>query len=355
MPSKTATLLEVAKLAGVSTATINRVLKQQGYVSEEAREKVLAAVAATNYRPNVVARNLRTQRSQTIGLMLTAITVNPIFVGIAHAVEAAAIAAGYRVVIFNHGGSESYERHGVETFIAQRVDAVLFCTAASPANVDVLEAAGIPAIEIERALTETTRFVRVNNYIGARAAIDHLVGLGHQRIAFVGGDPILYPRDAARRRSVEEDRLDGYRDGMAAHGLPIQPDYVRLGQYYDLANDMSGAEGRAHATALLALPTPPSAIFATCDILAVGVMQALYQAGKRVPHDMSVVGFDDTLAAYLAPQLTTVAQPLAELGRQGFDMAVAAIENRQMPGEIVLDTNLVIRQSTGPARGTASV
>lgn len=355
MASKTATLLEVAKLAGVSTATINRVLKQQGYVSEEAREKVLAAVAATNYRPNVVARNLRTQRSQTIGLMLTAITVNPIFVSIAHAVEAAAIAAGYRVVIFNHGGSVSYERHGVEAFIAQRVDAVLFCTAASPANVEVLEAAGIPAIEIERALTETTRFVRVNNYVGARAAIDHLVGLGHERIAFVGGDPSLYPRDAARRRSVEEDRLDGFREGMAAHGLPIQPEYVRLGQYYDLDNDISGAEGRSHASALLTLPTPPTAIFATCDILAVGVMQALYRAGKRVPRDMSIVGFDDTLAPYLAPQLTTVAQPLSDLGRQGFDMAIAAIENRQMPGEIVLDTNLVIRQSTGPAPRPASV
>lgn len=351
MASKSATLIEVAKLAGVSTATVNRVLKQQGYISEEAREKVLAAVAATNYRPNVVARNLRTQRSQTIGLMLTAITVNPFFVGVAHAVEAAAIAAGYRVVIFNHGGSDSYERHGVETFIAQRVDAVLFCTAANPANVELLAGAGIPAIEIERSLTETARFVRVNNYVGARAAIDHLVGLGHRRIAFVGGDPALYPQDAARRRSVEEDRLAAYRDGMAAHGLAMQADYVRLGQYYDLASDGSGAEGRAHAEALLALPTPPTAIFATCDILAVGVLQTLYKAGKRVPHDLSVVGFDDTLAPYLAPQLTTVAQPIAELGRQGFEMARAAIDKRDMQGEVVLDAGLVIRQSTGPAPG----
>ncbi len=349
MASKSATLLEVAKLAGVSTATVNRVLKQQGYISDDARERVLAAVAATNYRPNVVARNLRTQRSQTIGLMLTAITVNPIFVGVAHAVEQAAIAAGYRVVIFNHGGSESYERHGVETFIAQRVDAVLFCTAASPVNVEVLESAGIPAIEIERSLTETTRSVRVNNYVGARAAIDHLVGLGHRRIAFVGGDPALYPQDAPRRRSVEQDRLEAYHDGMKAHGLAIQPDYVRLGHYYDLDNDRSGAEGREHAAALLALPTPPSAIFATCDILAMGVMQALYQAGKRVPHDVSIVGFDDTLAPYLAPQLTTVAQPVAALGRHAFDMALAVIENRETPGEIVLETDLVIRQSTGPA------
>lgn len=347
--AKTATLIEVAKLAGVSTATVNRVLKQQGYISEDARERVLAAVATTNYRPNVVARGLRTQRSQTIGLMLTAITVNPFFVGVAHAVEAAAIAAGYRVVIFNHGGSADHERHGIETFIAQRVDAVLFCTAASAENVETLAGAGIPAIEIERALTEATHFVRVDNYVGARAAIDHLVGLGHRRIAFVGGDPALYPQDFSRRRSVEDDRIAAYRDGMEAHGLHPDPAYIRLGQYYDLDSGISGNEGHQHADALMALPNPPTAIFATCDILAAGVLQALYTAGKRVPEDISVVGFDDTLAPALAPSLTSVAQPLTALGRQGFDMALAAIEGRKMPDEIVLNASLVIRKSTGSA------
>lgn len=347
MASKSVTLIEVAKLAGVSTATVNRVLKQQGYISAEAREKVLAAVAATNYRPNVVARGLRTQRSYTIGLMLTAITINPFFVGVAHAVEAAAIAAGYHVVIFNHGGNESYERHGVETFIAQRVDAVLFCTAVSTENLEILAGAGIPAIQLERSLTRNAHFVRVDNYVGARAAMDHLVGLGHERIAFVGGDPAIYPRDHTRDGSVEADRLGAYRDGMSAHGLVPDPDYIRLGIYYDLANDVSGAMGRGHTEALMALPTPPTAIFATCDILAVGVLQALYKAGKRVPHDVSVIGFDDTLAPYLAPQLTTVAQPVSDLGRQGFDMALAAIEQREVPDEIVLETSLVIRQSTG--------
>jgi len=352
---KTVTLMEVARLAGVSTATVNRVLRQQGYISAESRQKVLAAVEATNYRPNIVARGLRTQRSYTIGLMLTAITVNPFFVGVAHAVEAAAIAAGYRVVIFNHGGSESYERYGVETFIAQRVDAVMFCTTASPDNIAVLEDAGIPAIELERSLTGSTRSVRVDNYVGARAAIDHLVGLGHRQIAFVGGDPAFYPRDAARQRSVEDDRLAAYRDGMAAHGLAIDKHYERLGIYYDLNAEISGVEGQQHADALMALPRPPTAIFATCDILATGVLQSLYRMGKRVPRDVSVVGFDDTIAAYLAPELTTVAQPLAALGRHGFDMALAAIEGRETPEEIVLETSLVIRNSTGPSPKNATV
>ncbi|MBJ3784578.1 LacI family DNA-binding transcriptional regulator [Devosia sediminis] len=348
MASKTATLMEVARLAGVSTATVNRVLKGQGYISETAREKVMAAVAATHYQPNVVARGLRTQRSYTIGLMLTAITVNPFFVGVAHAVEIAAIKAGYRVMIFNHGESADTERRGVESFIAQRVDAVLFCTALDASSIAMLERAGIPAIEIERSLTDAP-CVRVDNYVGARAAVDHLVGLGHRSIAFVGGDPALYARDARRQKSVEDDRLSAYRDGIRAHGIKERPDLVRLGVYYSVESGGSGEEGRLHTEALMALSEPPTAIFATCDILAAGVLQALYAAGRRVPDDVSVVGFDDTLATHLAPGLTTVAQPVEALGREAFHSAVAAIEGGESPTEIVLSASLVIRQSTGKA------
>lgn len=338
--------MEVAALAGVSTATVNRVLKKQGYISQEASEKVMAAVEATAYRPNIVARGLKTQRSSTIGLMLTAITVNPFFVGVAHAVERAAIAAGYRVVIFNHSENPDYERHGIENFIAQRVEAVLFCTALSRQNVELLAKAGIPAIEIERSSTPSVPNVRVDNYVGARAAVDHLVRLGHREIAFVGGDPRLYAADAGRQRSVEEDRLDAYRDGLDAHNLPERSELVRLGLYYSLESAGSGEEGRAHTEALLALPNPPTAIFATCDILAAGVLQALYAAGKRVPEDVSVVGFDDTLASHLAPALTTVTQPIAALGRHAFGLAMSAISDAQMAADIVLPTSLTIRSST---------
>ncbi len=347
MSRRSATLIEVARLAGVSTATVNRVLKRQGYISDDAREKVLAAVEATQYRPNVLAQGLRTRRSHTIGLMLTAITVNPFFVGVAHAVELAAVAAGYRTVMFNHGGSPEQERIGIENFIAQRVDAVLFCTALEPDNLALLDRAGIPAIEIERSSTATASCVRVDNYVGARAAMDHLVQLGHSNIAFVGGDPALYLRDAVRGRSVEDDRLAAYRDGMAAHGLVPRDELIRLGTYYDLEGGSTGEEGRAHAEALMALPSPPSAIFATCDILAAGVLQALYRAGRRVPQDVSVVGFDDTLASYLSPELTTVAQPVSLLGEQAFHMALAAINRQETQDEIVLPSALVIRNSTG--------
>lgn len=345
MSTKNTTLLDVARLAGVSTATVNRVLKQQGYVSDEARASVLAAVESTRYRPNVMARSLRTQRTFTIGLMVTAVTVNPFFVGVAHAVELAAGAAGYRTVIFNHGGSAALEHDGIESFIAQRVDAVLCCTTVDPANVALLHRAGIPAIEIERSSTATASCVRVDNYVGARAAIDHLVALGHSAIAFVGGDLELYPLD----RSVEEHRLAAYRDGMAAHGLATREEWIRLGSYYDLDGTRTGQEGRDHAEALLALPHPPTAIFATCDILAAGVLQVLYAAGKRVPQDISVVGFDDTLASYLSPELTTVAQPVSMLGEQAFHMALAAINGQESEAEIVLPTALVVRNSTGSA------
>lgn len=345
---KSATLLEVARLAGVSTATVNRAIKQQGYVSPEARDKVMAAVEATNYRPNVIAAGLRTNKTFTIGLVLTAITVNPFFVGVAHAVELAAMAAGYRTVIFNHGGSAEQERRGVENFIAQRVDAVLFCTTVDSHNIELLNRSGIPTIEIERSLSMGSGFVRVDNYVGARQAIDHLVALGHQRIAFVGGDPTRHQHDARRGRSVEDDRLAAYHDGMAAHGLPIVGELIRLGAYYDLAGEETGLEGREHGEALMDVAEPPTAIFATCDILAAGIMQTLYRSGRRIPQDVSVIGFDDTLASYMAPELTTVAQPISDLGTHAFRLALAAIDGKTIEEDIVLPSVLTVRRSTSP-------
>lgn len=347
MAVRNSTLAGVAKTAGVSTATVNRVLKG-GYVSEQARHAVEEALRKTGYRPNVVAQALRTRRSFTIGEMLTAITVNPFFVNVARSVEEAAMAHGYRTILFNNGGDVERERVGVERFIEHRVDAVLFCTATAAENFAPLEEAGIPYVQIERARVGPAPFVRVNNYAGAREAMAHLAGLGHRRIAFVGGDPGQHAPDAGRGRSVEDDRLQAYLDGLTAHDLPIEQSLIRLGRYYLLGDGGSGVEGYRHTQALLALPERPTAIFATCDILAAGVLQAIYDAHLRVPADVSVVGFDDTLAFNLAPALTTVAQPMQDLGRIGFEMALAAINGTAADQEIVLPSRLVVRASTAP-------
>jgi LacI family transcriptional regulator len=348
MAAGNSTLAGVAKAAGVSTATVNRVLKG-GYVSDKARRAVEAALRETGYRPNVVAQALKTKRSFTIGEMLTAITVNPFFVNVAHCVEETAMVEGYRTFIFNNGGDAGLERIGVERFIAHRVDAVLFCTAVAATNLERLEEVGIPYVQIERARVARTSFVRVNNYVGAREAMRHLAGLGHRRIAFVGGDPALHQADAGRGRSVEDDRLQAYLDGLGEAGLPVDQSLIRLGRYYEISDGGSGVEGYRHTRVLLDLPARPTAIFATCDVLAAGVLQAIYDARLRVPADISVVGFDDTLAFNLAPALTTVAQPMQDLGRIGFDMALAAINGEPANHEVVLPSRLVVRASTAPA------
>lgn len=348
---KSTTLMEVARLAGVSTATVNRVLKNSGYVSAKTRAKIESAIKTTRYRPDATARQLRNRRSMIIGHVITAMTANPFFANVARGAEEEALANGFKTLLFNHNSVAAREREGVEQLIERRVDAVLFTVAVSRDNVTMLLEAGIPVVQIERMATPDAPSVTVDNASGALEAMHNIAGHGHSRIAFVGGDPLRVYTDPLMH-SVEIERLEAYRNGLQLAGLPIRNEYIRLGQYYR-HEDGSGVEGYAHTKALLALPNPPTAIFATCDILAAGVLQALHEAGLRVPDDFSVVGFDDTLANNLSPPLTTVAQPMQELGRTGFNLALAAIRGEKNPVSVRLPSHLVVRQSVGPAPVTA--
>jgi DNA-binding LacI/PurR family transcriptional regulator len=342
------TLEEVARRAGVSTATVARVIHSNGYVAEETRERVEAVLKATGYRPNAMARGLRKQRSFTFGHMLVEITYNPFYAHVARSVESAALAAGYKTFSYNHNQNAEIERIGVERFIERRVDAMLLTYAVDAANVELLRAAGIPIVQIERERTLGTHSVLVDSAVGINQAMRHLFDLGHRRIAFVGGDPELYPHPGLRPRSVEEQRLEAYLEALRNAGISPDPDLVRLGLYFNFADSGSGVEGYLHTQALLKLRHPPTAILAGCDVLAVGVLQALYEAHLRVPNDVSVIGFDDTIAMRLAPPLTSVAQPMAELGREAVRLALTAIDvPDSRPATVTLPTKLIIRKSTG--------
>lgn len=342
---KPTTLLEVARLAGVSTATVNRVLKNAGYVSAETRTRIEAAIKTTRYRPNALARELRNQRSMTIGHVVSAITANPFFANVARGAEDEAIEKGFKTLLFNHNGDAERERQGIERFIERRVDAVLFTVAASREDVSLLMEERIPVVQIERVATHAAPSVTVDNVVGGLDAMRHFVELGHRRIAFVGGDPDQVYHDDQLMRAVEDERLSAYRMGLAAGGLVWDDGYVRLGQYYR-HEDGAGVQGYHHTKALLAADTPPTAIFATCDILAAGALQAIYESGLRVPDDISIIGFDDTLAINLAPRLTTVAQPMDALGRRGFGLALSLIEGETSPESVRLPSRLVVREST---------
>ncbi|WEK50813.1 MAG: LacI family DNA-binding transcriptional regulator [Candidatus Kaistia colombiensis] len=348
MKLKSATLLDVARQAGVSRATVARVLSAGGYVGDETRLRVEEAVRQTGYRPNAMARSLRTQRTFTIGHTTSEFTQNPFFAHVARSIEREGLANGYKTFLYNQDGSDAHERAGVEQFIERRVDAVIFTYPRDPQSLAMLRAAAMPVVQIERDLTPDTSAVLVDNYTGAAAGMAHLLQLGHRRIAFIGGDPRLNPRSCRRPRSVEEERLDAYRDALSSVGVGIDERLIWLGRYYEPDNGINIAGYRAMRT-LLELPERPTAIFTGCDILAAGALQATYEVGLRIPDDISVVGFDDTTARILAPRLTSVAQPMAELGKTALQLALAQIDDPEIaPQTVILSPQLVIRDSTGP-------
>jgi LacI family transcriptional regulator len=349
-------MIEVGRRAGVSAATVARVIYSNGYVAQATRARVEAALKSTGYRPNVMARALRTQRSFTIGHVLNEITCNPFFVHVARSLESEALRVGYKMFLFNHNEDVEVERLGIERFIERRVDAVIFNRALSLANLDLLRAAGIPVIEIEREATGTTHSVVVDNPAGVAEGIRLLLALGHRRVGFIGGDPAIYPHSGVRPRSIEEERLASYRDTLRQAGAAVEPELIRLGHYFHIADGGSNIEGYRHMRALLALPHRPTAVFAACDILAAGALRAIYEARLRVPDDISVLGFDDTMAPHLTPPLTTIAQPMAEMGRHALRIALAAIADPAMARETVtLKPHLVVRESTGPAPAAAGL
>jgi LacI family transcriptional regulator len=355
-PRRDATLKDVARLAGVSTATIARVLHNKGYVAEETRSVVEAALAKSGYRVNAVAQGLRRQRTYVLGHVLQSIAPNPFFAAVALGVQQEAAKHGCGVIVYNTQGDSSAERQAVETLLRQRVEAILFTTVTDEVNVHSAVAAGIPVVQVERVGSAQTHAVSVDNFRGACDAVEYLISLGHKQIAFIGLDPDLpidgdsHPARAGvtERRSVERERLGGYLQALSDHGLPVRTELIDLGDTY-----YSPERGRTVTQRLLRM-TPgerPTAIFAGCDLLAAGVLQEILDQGLRVPDDLSVVGFDDTYASHLAPPLTTVAQPMIEIGQVAARLAIEALEARDGPDhvrQVRLTTRLIVRKSTGP-------
>ena len=349
-----ATLKDVARLAGVSTATVARVLHANGYVADETRRLVEAALADTGYQINEVAQGLRRQRTATIGHVLNSIIPNPFFAGVAFGVEQEALRHGYGVLMFNTHGDAERERLGVETLVRRRVDAMLFTTPVHEDNVRLALAAGLPVVQVERMTAVDTLAVLVDNVAGPRAVVEHLIGLGHCRIAFIGADPRRMHRHSGgpRRPDVEQERLSGFLTALNDRGIPSDDALIALGRYYTGAMDEGPNDGYTAMHRFLDLGRPPTAVFATSDLLAAGALQALYERALRVPDDVSVVGHDDTYAPYFAPPLTAVKQPLVELGEAAARLVFRHLDRSAgHEGERIarVATRLVVRASTGPA------
>jgi DNA-binding LacI/PurR family transcriptional regulator len=341
-----ARLKDVAERAGVSVSTVARVLHHNGYVSPATREAVDAALAECGYQINTVAQRLRKQRSAEIGHILDSISPNPFFAGVALGSEHAAAEYGCTVLFNNTHGDADRERAGVEALLQRRVEAILFTTVTDARNVERALAAGAVVVQVERVSDVATHAVTVDNYRGAFDATEHLLRLGHRRVACLGVDPDLR---AARgvpphRRVVERERLSGYYDALRSFDIEVDEELVTLRPtYYDTR------AVRAAVQHWLQLPIArrPTAIFATCDIMAAGVLQEAHYNNLRVPDDLSLVGFDDTYASHLTPPLTTVRQPMEELGRAAVRLAMTSRESEgSAPLRERLTTQLIVREST---------
>jgi LacI family transcriptional regulator len=333
------TLNDVARLAGVSTMTVSRVINNSGYISPEARARVNVAIAELGYMPNILARQLRSKRTKTIALVVTDIT-NPFFTTIARGVEDVAGARGYAVMFCNTYESEAEEIDYIRLLIQRRIDGVLLVPATnSSGSLELLQKHGLPVVVLDRRarFEERVDEVRTDSEAGAYAIVNHLLELGHRRIAVLTGPEGV---------STSADRVAGYRRARAEKGLASEPEQVLFGEY----NEASGFE---MTRKILAGRPRPTAIFAANNFIAFGAIRALREVGMQTPEDMSIVVFDDLPPSWnLDPFLTVVAQPAYEIGRQAAELMLERLAGKapSEPRTIVLPSEMITRRSTAPPR-----
>ena len=328
------TLEDVASRAGVSRALVSLVLRGSTRVSAESRRKVRAAAADLGYRPNVMARNLASRRSRTVGLLLNDLH-NPWFAEVSEGIEHVAAEHGYRVLISSGRGRPKSEEGALESFLDLRADGIIL---AGPRleTPSVETAAGeVPIVVVGRTMrTPQVDTVVNDDRLGAKLVVRHLAELGHRAIAHIDGGSGAGARP--RRR--------GYEESMRALGLA---DEIRV-----LHGDFTDVSGVDAAQRLLHSGDVPTAIFAGNDLAAAGVLDRLEDAGLRIPEDVSLVGYDNTfLAALHHMSLTTVDQPREAMGRLAMTALLERIEGgRAKPVRHVVPPSLVVRRTSGPCR-----
>jgi len=329
-----ATIKDVARAAGVSTATVSHVLNETRYVSEELRERVLRAVAELNYRPSALAASLRTKRSQSILLMIPDIA-NPFFPPMVRGVQDVLERKQFATIIGNTDRRRDRELAFLDLAIRTEADGMIInATNITYDDLVPLLAQGIQIVMIGAHIDHPDLdIVHIDARKGAYDAVTHLIKLNHRRIGFVTGTLSTY---SVRRR------YEGYQDAMNEAGLPVRDGWV-VEDTYDQEGGYRGTQR------LLTHPMRPTAIFAVADIMALGVIRALHDANLSVPDDVSVVGFDNiSEATVVTPALTTVNQPKYDMGCCAAELLVERIEQptQREAKRIVMEHHLVVRQST---------
>jgi LacI family transcriptional regulator len=326
------TIGDVATRAGVSIATVSKVINGRYGVAPATLAKVQAVIDELGYESSLVARSLRSQRTNVIGIVVA--DIEPFSAQLLKGAGAAIRERGYELIVYSgsgHGKDNSgWERRYISRLGGTLTDGIVLVT---PTVVDVSDATPIVAVDPHTGPSSLPS-VHADNLAGAMTATEHLVGLGHRRIGFLAGRPDL---ESARQRE------QGYRAALAAAGIAVDPLLIRVGGYEP---DMS----RDAARQLLVLDDRPTAIFAANDLSAIETVQVAHSLGLVIPGDLSVIGFDNIPeSALIDTPLTTIDQSIHEMGRQAVELLIDLIDgNTDRPRQVTLPTRLVVRQSCGP-------
>ena len=327
------TIREVAESAGVSYATVSHVINNTRLVSQETRERVLAAMDALNYRPNALARSLRQGKTNTIGLVLPD-SANPFFAEISRGIEDEAFKKGYSVFLCNTELDTQRELFYVDVLSKKQVDGIIFVAAGDQADsLDFLLRRNMPVVMIDRDVPNVeVDAVLTDHQLGGFLATHHLLELGHKRIACIAGPSSITP---------SAERITGYRKALGEAGIAYDENLVIRGDYH-------AQSGLEITHSILKMNPRPTAIFALNDLMALGALRAAAEANCSVPGDLAIVGYDDLeIAHFTNPPLTTIAQPKKEIGAQAVNLLIDRMSRKSRPpSRIVLPPQLVVRRST---------
>ena len=328
---------EIARRANVSTATVSRTLNQSGAVRPETARKVWRVAAALNYYPNSHARALVSGRSRLLGLIVSDIT-NPFFPELVRAFEALAMQHQYDLILTSTDYQTARMTVCVRRMLERKVDGVAMMTSEMDVSlIKDLSRRGVPLVFMDVGqVGPRMSHVSIDYGNGIRQAVDHVVGLGHKRIAFISGPLDLHSARTRRQAFIES---------MRAHALTPDRRLIREGTH-------TAEGGQAAMTALLRLTRRPTAVVCSNDWTAIGALHAIDAARLHVPRDVSLVGFDDIpLASYTTPPLTSVRMSAADIGSTAFDALFRLIGGERLEGDMYqVPTKLVVRGSTDRAR-----
>jgi LacI family transcriptional regulator len=328
------TLKEVAARAGVSSATVSYVINNTRRVTPEVKQRVQEALEELEYRPNVLARSLRKGKTRTLGLILPD-SANPFYAELGHALENSAFHNKYNIILCNSDSSAERERLYFDLLVGKQVDGIILNSEEKdPHILKRFLPENYPIVLVDRDFSENIfDTVLTDNFLGGYLATRYLIELGHKRIACVTGPATFLGA---------MNRLHGYQQALVEFGLPTNNDLIECG-------DFTAVSGHLVAQRLLKLRQPPTAVFLCNDMMAIGFERSAIEMLRKIPEDISIVGFDNIeLCKYLSPTLTSVAQPMEAIAEKAIQLLLDRIGDPKLPPQLVLiPPKLFVRESTG--------